>query len=97
MNARDVIKHPVVTEKSNKAQAENKVVFSVDVKANKTQIAQAVYEIYGIKPVAVNTINVKPKKKRVGRFEGKTSAVKKAIVKLPEGSTIDIYGSNDNN
>lgn len=92
MSARDIIVKPVVTEKSNKLQAsENKVTFVVAKNANKSAIKQAIQEIYNIKPVAVNTVNVHPKKKRVGRFTGMTSAYKKAVVTLPEGSSIELY------
>lgn len=92
MSARDIIVKPIVTEKSNKLQAnENKVTFVVAKNANKSAIKQAIQEIYNIKPVAVNTVNVHPKKKRVGRFTGMTSAYKKAVVTLPEGSSIELY------
>ena len=92
MSARDIIVKPFVTEKSNKLQAsENKVTFVVAKNANKSAIKQAIQEIYNIKPVAVNTVNVHPKKKRVGRFTGMTSAYKKAVVTLPEGSSIELY------
>lgn len=90
-NYRDVIKAPIITEKSSDlAQNNNTIVFSVDVKANKTQIKQAVEKIFNVKVEKVNTVNVKPKKKRVGRYVGKTSKVKKAIVKLSEGSSIEL-------
>lgn len=90
-NYRDVIKAPIITEKSNDlAQNNNTIVFSVDVKANKTQIKQAVEKIFNVKVEKVNTVNVKPKKKRVGRYVGKTNRVKKAIVKLCEGSSIEL-------
>lgn len=90
-NYRDIIKAPIVTEKSaNLAQTQNTFVFSVDIKANKTQIKQAIENIFNVKVENVNTINVKPKKKRVGRYVGKTSKVKKAIVKLKEGSSIEL-------
>lgn len=92
MSARDIIVKPIVTEKSSKLQeTENKVTFVVAKNANKSAIKQAVQEIYNIKPVAVNTVNVHPKKKRVGRFTGMTSAYKKAVVTLPEGSSIELY------
>ncbi len=90
-NYRDVIKAPIITEKSSDlAQNNNTIVFSVDVKANKTQIKQAVEKIFNVKVEKVNTVNVKPKKKRVGRYVGKTNKVKKAIVKLCEGSSIEL-------
>ena len=89
-NYRDVIKPPIITEKSSDLAKNNTMVFSVDVKANKTQIKQAVEKIFKVKVEKVNTVNVKPKKKRVGRYVDKTNKVKKAIVKLSEGSSIEL-------
>ncbi len=90
-NYRDIIKAPIITEKSTGLQQnENTITFSVDIKANKTQIKQAIEKIFNVKVESVNTINVKPKKKRVGRYVGKTNRVKKAIVKLKEGSSIEL-------
>ena len=89
-NYRDVIKAPIITEKSSDLAKNNTMVFSVDVKANKTQIKQAVEKIFNVKVEKVNTVNVKPKKKRVGRYVGKTNKVKKAIVKLSEGISIEL-------
>ena len=89
-NYRDIIKAPIITEKTSDLQNNNTVVFSVDTKANKTQIKQAVENIFDVKVEKVNTVNVKPKKNRVGRYTGKTNKVKKAIVKLKEGSSIEL-------
>ena len=89
-NYRDIIKAPIITEKSSTLAQNNVITFSVDVKANKTQIKQAVENIFDVKVESVNTVNVKPKKKRVGRYVGKTNKVKKAIVKLKEGSSIEL-------
>ena len=90
-NYRDIIKSPIITEKSaDLAQNKNTITFSVDVRANKTQIKQAIEKIFDVKVESVNTINVKPKKKSVGRYVGKTNRVKKAIVKLSEGSSIEL-------
>lgn len=89
-NYRDVIKAPIITEKSAALAQNNVITFSVDVNANKTQIKQAVEKIFDVKVESVNTVNVKPKKKRVGRYVGKTNRVKKAIVKLSEGSSIEL-------
>ena len=90
-NYRDVIKAPIITEKSAAlSEGGNVITFSVDPKANKTQIKQAVEKIFDVKVESVNTINVHPKKKRVGRYVGKTNKVKKAIVKLKEGSSIEL-------
>ncbi len=89
-NYRDIIKAPIITEKSSALAANNVITFSVDVKANKTQIKQAIESIFNVKVESVNTVNVRPKKKRVGRYTGKTNKVKKAIVKLKEGSSIEL-------
>ena len=90
-NYRDIIKAPIITEKaSNLKENENTYTFSVDVKANKTQIKQAIEAIFNVKVESVNTINVHPRKKRVGRHSGYTNKVKKAIVKLKEGSSIEL-------
>lgn len=90
-NYRDIIKAPIITEKSaDLAQNKNTYVFSVAVNSNKTQIKQAIEKIFNVKVESVNTVNVKPKKKRVGRYVGKTNRVKKAIVKLSEGSSIEL-------
>jgi large subunit ribosomal protein L23 len=89
-NYRDIIKSPIVTEKSSELAKNNVITFSVDTKANKIQIKQAVEKIFDVKVESVNTINVKPKTKRVGRYAGKTNRVKKAIVKLKEGSSIEL-------
>ena len=91
MREREIIKSPIITEKSaSLAQEKNTITFSVDPKANKTEIKNAVEKIFDVKVDSVNTINVKPKKKRVGRYTGKTNKVKKAIVKLKEGSKIEL-------
>ena len=70
-NYRDIIKAPIITEKTaNLNENNNTITFSVDVKANKTQIKQAVEKIFNVKVESVNTINVPRKKKRVGRYSG---------------------------
>ena len=90
-NYRDIILAPVITEKSSRiAETGNRIVFKVRKDANKTQIKQAIEKIYNVKVTEVNTLNVKPKKKRVGRYEGTTSAYKKAIITLAEGSNIEL-------
>lgn len=88
---KDIILAPVVTEKTAGITADgNKVVFKVAKDANKVQIRQAVEEAFNVKVSNVNTINVRPKKKRVGRYTGATKAYKKAIITLAEGSKPDL-------
>ena len=89
-NYRDIIKAPIITEKSSALSSENVITFKVEPKANKTEIKQAIESIFNVKVDSVNTINVHPKKKRVGRYTGKTAKYKKAIVKLKEGSSIEL-------
>ncbi|EMR06322.1 50S ribosomal protein L23 [Bhargavaea cecembensis DSE10] len=86
MDARDVLKRPVITERSAQAMEEKKYTFDVDVRANKTQVKQAVEEVFGVKVEKVNIMNVKGKFKRMGRFGGYTNKRRKAIVKLTADS-----------
>ena len=87
----DTIKAPIITEKGSRlAQEEGKYLFKVDPKATKSEIKEAVEKIFKVKVDSISTINVKPKKKRVGRYAGMTNKYKKAIVKLAEGQTIDL-------
>ena len=88
MNNYDIIFAPVITEKSASMESEGKYVFKVDVRANKTQIKQAIEDAFNVRVVDIRTINVHPKDRRVGRYTGKTNRYKKAIVKLAKGSTI---------
>ena len=88
MNNYDIIFAPVITEKTAHLEESGKYVFKVDVRANKTQIKQAVESAFNVKVESVNTMNNHPKDRRVGRYTGKTNRYKKAIVKLAKGSTI---------
>lgn len=90
-NARDIIVRPLVTEKSIKAQdTNNTVVFEVKKGTNKIEIKKAIEEIFKVKVESINVVNQKPKAKRMGRYNGFTKNVKKAYVKLAQGSKIDI-------
>ncbi len=90
MKKYDIIKGPIITEKSSEIAQNNQITLSVDVNANKIEIKDAVEKLFNVKVKSVNTINVRPKKKRVGRYPGKTNKVKKAIVTLKEGSSIEL-------
>ena len=91
-NYRDIIIRPIVTEKTMRyMDEENKVTFEVKKGANKTLIKQAVEAIFGVKVLSVNTIRVLGKTKRMGRYVGKRSDYKKAIVKLAEGNAIPLF------
>ena len=86
MDARDIIKRPVITERSTDLMADKKYTFEVDVKATKTQVKKAVEEIFDVNVDKVNILNYKGKLKRMGRYEGYTNKRRKAIVTLKEGS-----------
>jgi large subunit ribosomal protein L23 len=84
-----VVKGPIITEKSHLMKAEsNKVTFKVDAKANKIEIRKAIEELFKVKVLAVNTINMRGKMKRLGRTEGERADWKKAIVTLAPGEKI---------
>lgn len=87
MNLLDVIKRPVITEKSMLAMDDKKYTFEVDTKANKTLVKQAVETAFdGVKVANVNIINVRPKFKRMGKYAGYTKKRRKAVVTLTEDS-----------
>ena len=86
----EIIKAPVVTEKSGVIAQNGKYVFKVDSRANKIEIKQAIEKIFNVHVKEIRTINVKPKKRRVGRYTGLTNRCKKAIVKLAEGEEINL-------
>ena len=90
-NAREVIIRPLVTEKTMKLMdGHNTITFVVAKSANKIQIHQAIKELFNVDAVSINTTNVRPKKKRVGKYSGFVSGYKKAIVKIKEGQDIDL-------
>jgi len=90
-NAREIIVRPLVTEKTIKSEeSNNTVVFEVKKGANKIQIKQAIEEIFNVKVESVNVVNQKPKTKRMGKYVGKTNNLRKAYIKLKEGSKIQI-------
>ena len=80
--AEDIIVRPYITEKSNLDMAEGKYTFIVDKKATKTEVKMAVEKLFGVKVIAVNTVNYEGKEKRQGVHVGRTPAFKKAIVKI---------------
>ena len=93
MTAHEIIVRPIVSERSFAAMEENKYTFEVAKDANKYQIKDAVEELFNVKVVRVNTMNVKPKTKRVRYVAGKTRTWKKAVVTLAEGQTIEVFGN----
>lgn len=86
----EIVRSPVVTEKSTMGSEHNQVTFRVPLDADKRQVKAAVEGLFKVKVTAVNTIRVKGKVKRFRGFVGKRSDYKKAIVTLAEGSKIDV-------
>ncbi|WP_294485827.1 50S ribosomal protein L23 [uncultured Ruminococcus sp.] len=90
-NAHDIIIKPIITEDSMDRLADNKYTFKVAKDANKIEIAKAVEEIFDVKVAKVNTISVKGKEKRMGRYTGFRPDWKKAIVTLEGDKTIEFF------
>ena len=86
----DIILGPVITEKSMSGNQESVYTFKVDKKATKTQIKSEIERQFGVKVINVNTLNTKPKARRVGRYTGNSKTYKKAIVTLAQGNSIEI-------
>ncbi len=91
LDPRDIIKRPVVTERTLLDTEEGKYTFEVDRRANKFQIRQAVEELFRVRVDKVNTMRVPGKMRRMGVFQGPTPEWKKAIVKLVAGDEIDFF------
>ena len=93
MLAHDVIIRPIITEESMLKMDENKYTFEVAVKANKTEVKQAIEELFNVDVKNVNIMNVRGKLKRMGRFAGYTRKRRKAIVTIAESQSIEIFGN----
>ncbi|MCZ0718056.1 50S ribosomal protein L23 [Aerococcus kribbianus] len=95
MLAQEIIIRPIITEQSMMAMEDNKYTFEVDRRANKTEVKQAVEELFDVKVEKVNILNVRGKLKRMGRYAGFTRKRRKAVVKVAEGQSIEIFGADD--
>jgi len=92
MNRFEIIKRPLDTEKLDRMRdRENKFAFEIDLKANKTEVKQAIEQLFKVKVLDVKTSIVRGKFRRIGRSEGKRSNWKKAIVTLKEGDAIQLF------
>jgi large subunit ribosomal protein L23 len=91
MNYEDILIRPVVSEKASMLREQNKYVFIVHPDATKTQIKEAVKQLFKVEVVNCTTMNVMGKEKRLRGRPGRTSAYKKAIVRLAEGNTIAAF------
>lgn len=86
----EILKRPIVTEKNTlKAQFHNEYAFEVDLRANRTEIKRAIEKLFGVKVLRVNTLINRKDARKLGRYPGKRTLWKKAIVKLKEGDKFD--------
>ena len=95
MTAREIVIRPVVSEKSYALLAANKYTFRVHEEAHKTQIRQAIEEVFGVRVQGVRTSWVKSKPKRRGWSSGKTRRWKKAVVQLHPEDSIELFEGQD--
>lgn len=93
-NLLDLIKYPIITDKTTKAIEDNIYVFAVAKKANKKQLKQIIEDIFNVKIKKINTLNEPIKIKKVGKFTGKIKQYKKAIIKLHDNYTINLFDNN---
>ena len=87
----EVIRKPLITEKATNALDLNQYTFEVDHRAAKPEIKAAVESMFNVKVIGINTMNPPRRSRRVGKFAGKRSQVKKAIVRLAEGDKIQLF------
>ena len=87
----DVIRRPLITEKATRALEFNQYTFEVDHRAAKPEIKAAIEAMFDVKVLGVSTMNPPRRTRRIGRFAGKRSQVKKAIVRLAEGNSIELF------
>ena len=92
MNLHDVIRRPLVTEKSNIGREETNIVtLAVDPRANKHEIGRAVEQLFNVDVLEVRTMRMPRKSRRVGKYAGRKAEWKKALVRLAEGQTIEFF------
>ena len=89
--AKDILVRPLVSEKASFVGQYGQYIFEVGRGANKIEIAKAIFNTYGVKPVKINIVHLRGKEVRYGRTQGKTKARKKAIIILKPGEKIEVY------
>ena len=87
----DVIRRPLITEKATNALELNQYTFEVDHRAAKPDIKAAIEKLFDVRVVGISTMNPPRRTRRIGRFSGKRAQVKKAVVRLAEGNTIQLF------
>ncbi len=91
--ATDTLLAPMVTEKTAMLSSSNVMVFRVSLSATRVAVKQAFKELYGVTPVKVNVITVRPRAMHFGKSNGHLKSFKKAMISLPVGTTIDVFAS----
>ncbi|AGM24782.1 50S ribosomal protein L23 [Spiroplasma chrysopicola] len=94
MHITNVIKKPILSEKTYRNMASGVYTFEVAITANKVQIKKAFETIFEVKVAKVNIINYDPKEKKMGKFVGETKYTKRAIITLKPGEQLDLLGEN---
>ena len=87
----DVIRRPLITEKATNALEINQYTFEVDHRAAKPDIKAAIEKLFNVRVIGISTMNPPRRTRRIGRFSGKRSQVKKAVVRLAEGNSIQLF------
>ncbi len=87
----DVIRRPLITEKATSALELNQYTFEVDPRASKPDIKAAIEQLFDVRVIGISTMNPPRRSRRVGRFAGKRAQIKKAVVRLAEGNTIQLF------
>ena len=87
----DVIRRPLITEKATGALEMNQYTFEVDHRAAKPDIKAAIEKLFDVRVVGISTMNPPRRSRRIGRFSGKRAQVKKAVVRLAEGNSIQLF------
>nr|YP_009393560.1 ribosomal protein L23 [Bostrychia simpliciuscula]ARW62122.1 ribosomal protein L23 [Bostrychia simpliciuscula] len=90
----DLIKYPIITDKTTKNIENNIYYFAVNKQSNKKDIKTAIEYIFDVQVIKINTINSAPKSKRIGKFKGHITQHKKAIIKLNNASKINLFEGN---
>lgn len=90
----DLIKYPIITDKATKLLELNQYTFATSLSANKTQIKSAIEQLFNVKVVSVNTHRLPQKQRRIGKFLGKKTNYKRAILTLAPNNSINLFSEN---
>jgi len=91
----DVIRRPLITEKATRGLDINQYTFEVDHRAAKPEIKAAIEKMFDVKVIGISTMNPPRRTRRVGRFAGKRAQIKKAVVRLADGNSIQLFPDSE--